>query len=178
MAKTGKPHACNLCHLDKSLGWTQEHLVQWYDAKPEPLSEEERTIASSVLHLAEGDARTRAVVAGAFAWPAAQAASGRDWPAPILTRTLAVERYQAVRYLMHKALRSLHGPLADPYHYQASPAERERQLHALKQALPANVRLDPGRYPYLPLTPAGQWDDDRFDRRLATRHDPDVYVNE
>src|SRR5205085_680646 len=70
---TGKPHACNLCHLDKSLGWTQEHLVQWYDAKPEPLSEEERTIASSVLHLAEGDARTRAVVAGAFAWPAAQA---------------------------------------------------------------------------------------------------------
>src|SRR5438445_2558555 len=26
---TGKPHACNLCHLDKSLGWTQEQLSMW-----------------------------------------------------------------------------------------------------------------------------------------------------
>jgi hypothetical protein len=26
-ATTGKPHACNLCHLDKPLGWTQAQLA-------------------------------------------------------------------------------------------------------------------------------------------------------
>ncbi len=49
---TGKPHACNLCHLDKSLGWTSDQLQKWYGTKPEPLSDDDRTIASSVLHLA------------------------------------------------------------------------------------------------------------------------------
>src|SRR5205823_14536485 len=45
---TGKPHACNLCHLDKSLGWTSTQLAKWYGMPQESLSAEERTIASSV----------------------------------------------------------------------------------------------------------------------------------
>ncbi len=55
---TGKPHACNLCHLDKSLGWTSDQLQKWYGTKPEPLSDDDRKIASSVLHLTLSDART------------------------------------------------------------------------------------------------------------------------
>ncbi len=35
---TGKPHACNLCHLDKSLGWTNDTLGKWYGTKPEAAS--------------------------------------------------------------------------------------------------------------------------------------------
>src|SRR2546423_4376421 len=66
---TGKPHACNLCHLDKSLGWTQERLGKWYGQKPVSLSAAERDIASSLLHLTRGDARSRAVFAGALSWP-------------------------------------------------------------------------------------------------------------
>ena len=27
---TGRPNACNLCHLDKTLAWTAEYLEQWY----------------------------------------------------------------------------------------------------------------------------------------------------
>ena len=27
---TGRPNACNLCHLDKSLGWTAQKLNGWY----------------------------------------------------------------------------------------------------------------------------------------------------
>ena len=27
---TGRPNACNLCHLDKTLGWTAQYLEQWY----------------------------------------------------------------------------------------------------------------------------------------------------
>ena len=26
----GRPNACNLCHLDRTLGWTEQHLVRWY----------------------------------------------------------------------------------------------------------------------------------------------------
>src|SRR5262249_767969 len=81
----GKPHACNLCHLDKSLGWTQDKLVEWYGQKPVPLAEEDRRIASSLLHLTKGDARSRVVFAGAFSWPPGLEASGADWQPSILT---------------------------------------------------------------------------------------------
>lgn len=175
---TGKPHACTLCHLDKSLGWTQEQLTRWYGTRPEPLPEDERTVASSVLHLARGDARTRAVVAGAFSWPPAQRASGRDWPAPLLMHALERERYEAVRYLMHRALRSLCGRAADAYNYQGSPAERAGQLRALRRALEDTPGTGRNRYPYLPLTPAGRFADGVFDRLLQTRNDPDVFINE
>ncbi len=175
---TGKPHACNLCHLDKSLGWTQDQLGKWFGTRPEPLAADDRTLASSLLHLATSDARTRAVVAGVFAWPPAQAASGRDWPALLLTRVLEHERYDAVRCSAHRALRSLHGQAADNYNYQGSPAERARQLRELRLKLESMARPDPGRYPFLPLTAAGRLADDVFERLLRTRNDPDVTVNE
>jgi predicted CXXCH cytochrome family protein len=175
---TGKPHACNLCHLDKSLGWTTGHLAEWYGARPEPLSDDDRTLASSVLHLTQGDARTRAVVAGAFSWPPAQQAGGRDWPVLLLTRTLERERYEAVRYLTYRALRSLHGQAANSYDYQGSPAERTAQLAALRRALGDAVHPEQGRYPYLPLSTTGGFLDDVFERLLRARNDPDVSVNE
>src|SRR5262249_3186741 len=34
--KTGRPNACNLCHLDQTLKWTAQHLSEWYGhARPE-----------------------------------------------------------------------------------------------------------------------------------------------
>ncbi len=175
---TGKPHACNLCHLDKSLGWTQEQLGNWYGTAPEPLADDDRTLASSLLHLVRSDARSRAVVAGAFSWPPAQQASGRDWPVLLLTRTLEHERYQAVRYLTHRALRSLHGPAANAYDFQGSPDDRAAQVRALRLTLEAGARPGRSRYPYLPLTAAGLFADDVFDRLLRTRNDPDVVIKE
>jgi predicted CXXCH cytochrome family protein len=175
---TGKPHACNLCHLDKSLGWTAEQLRAWYGTKPEPLDEADRTLASSVLHLTGSDARTRAVVAAAFSWPDAQEASGHDWLVPLLTRALGQERYPAVRYLEERALRSLRGPAAEGYDYEGGPAERAAQLDDLRRRLGDPPRLDRGRYPYLPLTGAGLLDDEALDRLLRARKDPDVFINE
>jgi predicted CXXCH cytochrome family protein len=175
---TGKPHACNLCHLDKSLGWTAEQLYKWYGTKPEPLPAEERELASSLLHLTKSDARSRAVVAAAFAWPPAQEASGRDWPCLLLTRTLETERYEAVRYSTYRALRSLCGAEAEAYDFQGSPEERAARLRILRELLQRRPRPDPGRYPYLPLNPAGLFADDVLERLLRHRNDPDVYINE
>ena len=36
--QSGHPNACNLCHLDKTLQWTSEHLTDWYDQPPVELN--------------------------------------------------------------------------------------------------------------------------------------------
>ena len=36
--QTGRPNACNQCHLDKTLDWAASHLEEWYDVpKPEAI---------------------------------------------------------------------------------------------------------------------------------------------
>jgi predicted CXXCH cytochrome family protein len=183
---TGKPHACNLCHLDKSLGWTQEWLGRWYSQAPVNLPEQEKRYASSLLHLWQGDARSRVVVAGAFSSPVAQAAlqaSGRDWPVSVLMVALGRERYPAVRYLAHRGLRTLLGAGALGYNYQGSPEERAAQLARLAGRLPEQA-LPAARYPHLPLTrhPAAsglrRLDEAAVERLLRQRKDPDVFINE
>jgi predicted CXXCH cytochrome family protein len=174
---TGKPHACNLCHLDKSLGWTSDRLQAWYGTKPEPLSEDDRKFASSLLHLSRGDARSRAIVAGAFSSPDAHKASGRDWPGRLLTRALQHERYEAIRYLLHRSLRSLYGPSARDYNFEGTPSERAAQLSALEKVLDDETRVDARNYPNLPLTEHGRFDD-LIDRWMQNRSDPDIYIKE
>jgi predicted CXXCH cytochrome family protein len=175
---TGKPHACNLCHLDKSLGWTQDQLGRWYGTKPEPLTEDDRAIASSVLQLTRGDARTRAVVAGALGWAPAQQVSGRDWPAQLLILALENERFQAVRFTAHKSLKSLQGSAFDDYDFQGSTTKRESQLLGMRSSILSMPRPDRSRYPYLPLTNDGLFSDDVLNRLLRSRNDPDVNIRE
>ena len=33
MIESNQPNACNMCHTDKSIDWTVEHLDNWYEAK-------------------------------------------------------------------------------------------------------------------------------------------------
>jgi predicted CXXCH cytochrome family protein len=178
--ETGKPHACNLCHLDKSLGWTQEQLARGWprqrDHAPD-LPPEERSLSSALLMLTQRDARSRAMVAGAFSNPAAQRAAGTDWFGPFLTRLLENERYPVVRYLSHRALRSVHGEAtAAPYDYLALPAERAAQLRTVRARFDATPIRRP--LPHLPLTAQGLPDDAALRRLLDKRHDPDLTINE
>jgi predicted CXXCH cytochrome family protein len=177
---TGKPHACNLCHLDKSLGWTQEQLGRWSDrprGRHRPLSGDEAAVSEALLLLARGDARSRVVVAGAFASPAAQRASGTDWFGPFLTRLLEDERYPAVRYLAHRGLRGAYGEeAAAPFDYLAVPAARAAQLRALRARFDATPVTRP--LPYLPLTPRGLPDEAVLRRLREGRQDPDLTINE
>jgi predicted CXXCH cytochrome family protein len=172
---TGKPHACNLCHLDKSLGWAEQRLVTWYGRKRVPLSDTEKQTASSLLHLTQSDARSRAVIAGAFSWPPALEASGTDWEGPVLIRLLDSETYPAVRYLLHRSLRRLQGVDALPYEYQETPALRRMQVAALRSRLDAKSKPQLGRYPYLPLGPSL---DAALKQHLKDRNDPDVFIQE
>jgi hypothetical protein len=97
---------------------------------------------------------------------------------PLLLRMLDHEGYPVVRYLEHRALRSLCGTAANDYNYLGSPAERTGQVRDLRRKLQSASCPNRERYPYLPLTARGRFDDEVLQRLLRTRSDPDVEINE
>lgn len=103
---TGRPNACNLCHLDKSLGWTADHLAQRYGAERPRLTEDQERIASSILHLLSGDARQRALIAWNMGWEPARHTSGSKWLSSFLAQLLE-DPYDVVRYDAYHSLRKL-----------------------------------------------------------------------
>src|SRR5262249_25961895 len=121
------------------------------------------------------DARSRAVFAGAFAWPPALEASGTDWQVSILTRLLETESYPAVRYLLHRGLRRMHANDVLPYDYQERPALRRAQLAPIRARLDGRTRPRLERHPHLPLGPSI---DAALGQLLKARDDPDVFIQE
>lgn len=69
--KTGRPHACNQCHLDKTLLWSAQHLQKWYGQTIPDMSQDEKTVAASLLWLLRGDAGQRALMAWNLGWDSA-----------------------------------------------------------------------------------------------------------
>lgn len=175
---TGKPHACNLCHLDKTLAWTQDHLVRWYGHQPVELNEEQTTVAASVLHLLQNDARSRVVTVGAFGWEAAHQTAGTAWMPPVLLDVMTRDRFPAVRYLAERALRLLHANLTDEYDYMASPEQRAVQVEVLRSKLAPLPPFDPERFPTIPLADGTSLDLARLVELLRRRTDPDVSIHE
>jgi hypothetical protein len=145
--QTGRPNACNLCHLDKTLAWTAERLSPLIPASAlSPLSDDERTIAASLLWLLRGDAGQRAIVAWSMGWAPAQEASGTDWTVPYLSALLD-DPYDAVRIIAARSLRSLPGFPAFTYDFLVPSTERVTSvagiLNAWRRARrPAQMRTD------------------------------------
>ncbi len=104
--QTGRPNACNLCHLDRTLAWSAERLTQWYGAAMPALGDDDRQVAASLVALLKGDAGQRAIVAQSMGWPPAQRASGTAWLTPYLA-LMSKDGYDAVRYIAARALLTL-----------------------------------------------------------------------
>jgi hypothetical protein len=122
--ETGRPNACNLCHLDKTLLWTSGYLERWYNVRaPDSLSDDERSVAASVLVLFRGDAGQRAIIAQALGWKSAQETAGTNWMAPYLS-LLLTDPYDAVRYIAGRSIKTLPGYEKFPYDFVGSPAHR------------------------------------------------------
>jgi hypothetical protein len=128
---TGRPNACNQCHLDRSLGWTSDHLTSWFKQPRTKLAKDEEDVAASVLWVLRGDAGQRAITAWTYGWPDAHKASGSHWQAPFLA-TLMEDPYDAVRFVAHKSLKRLPGFATFDYDY-VGPREA-------RTAAAANVR--------------------------------------
>ena len=60
---TGRPNACNACHLDKTLAWSAKYLNQWHGIEEPQLDKDQQTIAASALWALKGDAGQRALMA-------------------------------------------------------------------------------------------------------------------
>jgi hypothetical protein len=122
---TGRPNACNLCHLDETLGWTAGYLSIWYGIAPPELTEDERTVAASVRWILEGDAGQRAIAGWHFGWEPAREASGTEWMAVYLAELLT-DSYEVVRFIGYHALEDLPGFADFDYDYVGSEASRRK----------------------------------------------------
>jgi hypothetical protein len=123
--ETGRPNACNLCHLDQTLEWTSTWLSRWYGHAKVELSPREQRVSAVLLWLLKGDAAQRAIAAWHMGWPPARRASGDQWQAPFLAALLGEEPYAAVRYIASKSLTSLPGFAGLAYDFTGSPQERK-----------------------------------------------------
>jgi hypothetical protein len=136
-----RPNACNLCHLDKSAGWTADRLHEWYGTLKPALSHEEQTLSAGALWLLRGDAGQRAVTAWHLGWEPAQKVSGTDWMTPLLAPLLE-DPYTAVRFIANKSLSTLPGFSDWPNEFDSSPATRQRsrmRLDGLWQKSPGRI---------------------------------------
>lgn len=120
----GRPNACNLCHLDKSLAEVGDHLATWYGHPRLPAADPAATSPSAAVRwMIAGDGVQRAVVAWHAGWEAAHEASGAWWLAPVVAQLLD-DPYASVRFLAGQSLQRLPGMDAIGYDYVGPPEAR------------------------------------------------------
>lgn len=120
---TGRPNACNLCHLDRTLEWTGRYLQEWYAAPPVELDLEGRTVAAAALWTLRGDAGLRTITGWHMGWGPARDAAGEDWAPPFLAQLLT-DPYSATRRVAYRSLIELPGFEDFQYDYLSAPTVR------------------------------------------------------
>lgn len=112
-AAIGKPNACNLCHVDKTLAWTARWLTAWYGAPSASLPEERAPAA--VREAIAGDAAVRALLADALGSSDALAAAGGGELQAQVLEVLRADPYPAVRFIAERSLRRISPPAPHPW---------------------------------------------------------------
>jgi len=118
--ETGRPNACNLCHIDRSLSWTAGHLQSRYGHELPELEEPDQNVSSVLVNLLKGDAGRRALAAWHLGWEPSIQISGSEWQPRFLAELLD-DPYAAVRYVAHKALQRFPGFEQFDYDFVAMP---------------------------------------------------------
>ena len=121
---SGRPNACNGCHLDKTLAWTARHLAEGYGQPVPEIPQLWRSVPGSAIDILAGDAADRALAAWSMGWaPAREASRGDDWMAVFLA-VLLDDPYDAVRYHARRSLRRQPGFADFAYEFMGPPDER------------------------------------------------------
>jgi hypothetical protein len=171
----GRPNACNLCHLDQTLGWTAEALERWYGIPEPALDEDQRTIAAGVRWSLAGDAGLRALAAWHMGFAGAREAAGTDWMPPYLGQLL-VDPYDAVRFRAWRSLRELEG-YGDLGYEPSAPSEARAEAHARLLEL-WRARTKAGAEPRLLLSGQGELEAAAYERLLGARDNRPVILAE
>jgi predicted CXXCH cytochrome family protein len=175
---TGRPSACNLCHLDQTLAWTDDMLAQWYGQAKHDLTEEQQALSAAAVLILKGDAAQRVLTAWATGWRPALEASGSEWLAPIMAPLLD-DPSPVVRLVTSWSLSATMPQNLLDYDFVGEPAERrqavERVLAAwkrtklpLRNGLPARVLIKPD----------GDSDAQLIQRLLRQRDDRGLFLRE
>ena len=130
--ESGRPNACNLCHLNETMEWTSQYLNEWYGQPLVEMDEDERSIAASILWVMKGDAAQRTILGWHMGWDAAREASGQTWMAPYLAQLL-VDSYAVPRQVAYRSIVTLPGFQDLEYDYIASLSEREEKAAEVMQ---------------------------------------------
>jgi len=141
----GVPNACNLCHLDKSLGWTQVYLADWYGQERQEMTTEQEKVSAAIVWMLKGNAAQRVITAWHVGWKPSQEVSGADWLAPFIARLLD-DPYGVVRYVAGRSLKTLPGFENLAYDFQAASEKLSaavndvvRQWHRGRKGPPSRV---------------------------------------
>ena len=165
--QAGRPNACNQCHVDRTLGWAADHLQEWYGRDRPRLTEEQESVAASVLWVLTGDAGQRALAAWCMGWGAAREASGSDWMIPFLGQLLP-DPYDAVRYIAGRSLRSLPGLSGFEYDFMGSESHRVTAFAKVVQLWRQRRERTTG--PQLLIDETGGIDEKRWEGLLSRRN--------
>ncbi|MBV1861125.1 MAG: hypothetical protein KUG77_22095, partial [Nannocystaceae bacterium] len=123
---TGRPLACNLCHLDQTLAWSAVALKRDFDLDCAPevcaIDCSESSIAAGEVGcvpavaewLLAGDAGQRALAAWHLGWAPARAASTAPWSEVLLDGLVRDDPYPAVRLVAERARRVLGTSAPEP----------------------------------------------------------------
>jgi predicted CXXCH cytochrome family protein len=133
MIEANQPNACNLCHLDKSIDWTLQHLKIWYNRNYDDrrISESyaDRSQPVGIGWLKQSHASTRLVATEAFGRQAAQ------WGLSAVIELLD-DPYLLNRQFAQKAVETLTGVQLDEsegYWYYMTADERQPLIEALRK---------------------------------------------
>lgn len=141
-ARTGRPNACNLCHLDKTLAWTAQQLEQKFGVSSEEVSGDLADNPVALVLALRGDAGQRALIAWALGWAPARAAAEASF-APALLAQLLDDPYTAVRYISLRSLRQRGlAPDALEYDFVTDPATRKPVAQRVAQLLSPELSLE------------------------------------
>ena len=176
--ETGRPNACNLCHLDQTLAWTAGKLNEWYNQPVPALGPDDQELSAAVQLLLKGDAGQRMLIAWSMGWAPAQKASGNEWFYPFLIFELN-DPYAAVRFGAWKALQTLPGFANYEFDYRMDDAHQKEALTLAYQYWWQNVRKPSGRFQTpVVLEPSGIFRQDIFDRLLDQRSNRKMFLAE
>jgi hypothetical protein len=121
------PNACNLCHLDRTLEWTQDWLTRWYNRKPAAPLVSKEPVSAVADTLLRGNASQRIIAAWHLGWDPALKTGGGPWVAPVLSTAL-LDDYGAVRFVAARSLQAQPGSSAARVDFLASERDRRRAI--------------------------------------------------
>ena len=174
--EVGRPNACNLCHVDKTLAWTADSLEQWYGMESPELTDEQNEYSAMLLAALTGDAGQRALAAWTLGWQPAQTVSRTDWIAPILAQLLN-DPYHAVRFVSQRSLKTLSKFKDTKVNPMANDAERARAFSDVMSKW-QSLHAERTPNPQLLIDAQGNLNIGMFQQLLSGRNDRTVVLAE